>query len=158
MDYLALFVMALAALRSFSDHNTHTSMFDMIKSVSLGLLQATKNKMAELTQRVVDEVKAPPTPRDVGENNKAVVANKTAQSEAPGREAVGKGRLKSMPPPPNSIQARVRPQRGSEDLEDVRAESVRRRRGFMDSKLGSTNKKAVKEDMQTALARKAGYL
>ena len=133
-------------------------MIQKYKPTNLGmerfLVQATKNKISDLTQAVVDEVKAPPTPRD----ETATVKNmkKNASRKKP---AEAKTKTESMPPPQHSIQQpRVQQRRGSDDNDDSRAESVRRRRGFMDSKLGSTNKKAVKDDLKTALAKKAGYL
>ena len=139
-DYAVLLTMGLAALRSFSDHETHTSVKDMLSSVAQGLYTASKEKWHSMAQAIVEEVKAPPTPRDAPpEKMSGPAGQNKGGKEQPPRETT------TMPPPQSSIQQ----PKGSGKV---------RRRDYMDSKLGSTNKKAVKEDMKTALARKAAYL
>ena len=129
---------------------------EMAGSIAKGLLQATKAKLSEVVTLVTEELKAPPTPRGesgpgpgVGDPKAKLAmppmpATTTATKATAGSK---KGEKPIAQPPPKSSIQQSQP-----------SETGARRRGYMDSKLGSTNKKAVTEDRKAALARKAGYL
>jgi len=138
-DYAALTVTALAALRSFSGHASHESSMDMAWSVAQGITQAGKNKVAQLAQLIHEEVKAPPTPRG------GVVGEPAEAAPKGGGEPVMPSTTSAKPPKGPSKTSNKDSKQQAPPNTSIQEQTGVRRRCYMDAKLGSTNKKAVRK-------------
>lgn len=142
-DYLALLVMVLAFLRSFSDEGTHTSWVDLASHIGLGIAQAIKHQIGTSQAVSTPGRPQPGTPvKPVVTTPAGREQTRTTSVTTPASSVSHTSVARSMAPPQNSLHQRAaRPSRTGEA-----SQTVIRKKSFMDTKLGPSRKKLLAQN------------